>query len=167
MADKHSIKSRRPNDDTTALAVPSFGFHSLFEDFMRPFDEFMKPFFPSSMSRFRSDLLDREPSMDLQDRGSHYVLTAELPGFEKKDLEVRIDSSVLELRAEKSTDRETKGKQGTRTQSSRTYFHRYMTLPGEVVAEKVSGTMKNGVLELKLPKRAPKSAGDSRRVDLK
>jgi HSP20 family protein len=134
---------------------------------MRPFDELMKPFFPSSMRSFWSELRERGPSIDLQDRGSHYLLTAELPGFEKKDLEVRVDSNVLELKAEKSTDTETKGKEGSQRQSSRSYFHRYMTLPEEVASEKVTGTMKNGVLELKLPKKALKVADKTRRVDLK
>jgi HSP20 family protein len=166
MTDKNS-KSRRPDEDTTALAVPGLGFPSIFEDFMRPFDELMKPIFPTSMKSFWSELREREPTVDLQDRGSHYLLTAELPGFEKKDLEVKVDSNVLEVRAEKSTDSETKGKEGSQRQSSRSYFHRYMTLPEEVVSEKVNGTMKNGVLEVKLPKRAPKIADKSRRVDLK
>jgi HSP20 family protein len=166
MTDKNS-KSRRPDEDTTALAVTGLGFPSIFEDFMRPFDELMKPIFPTSMKSFWSELREREPTVDLQDRGSHYLLTAELPGFEKKDLEVKVDSNVLEVRAEKSTDSETKGKEGSQRQSSRSYFHRYMTLPEEVVSEKVNGTMKNGVLELKLPKRAPKIADKSRRVDLK
>jgi HSP20 family protein len=166
MTDKNS-KSRRRDEDTTALAVPGLGFPSIFEDFMRPFDELMKPIFPTSMKSFWSELREREPTVDLQDRGSHYLLTAELPGFEKKDLEVKVDSNVLEVRAEKSTDSETKGKEGSQRQSSRSYFHRYMTLPEEVVSEKVNGTMKNGVLELKLPKRAPKIADKSRRVDLK
>jgi HSP20 family protein len=166
MTDKNS-KSRRPDEDTTALAVPGLGFPSIFEDFMRPFDELMKPIFPTSMKSFWSELREREPTVDLQDRGSHYLLTAELPGFEKKDLEVKVDSNVLEVRAEKSTDSETKGKEGSQRQRSRSYFHRYMTLPEEVVSEKVNGTMKNGVLEVKLPKRAPKIADKSRRVDLK
>jgi HSP20 family protein len=73
----------------------------------------------------------------------------------------------LELKAEKNTDRETKGKEGSQRQSRRFYFHRHMTLPEEVVSEKVSWTMKNGVLELRLPKRAPKLADKSRRVDPK
>jgi HSP20 family protein len=166
MADKNS-KSRRPNEDSTALAVPRLGIPSIFEDFVRPFDELMKPFFPSSMRSFWSELREKEPTIDLQDRGSHYLLTAELPGFEKKDLEVRVESNVLELKAEKSTDTETKRKEGSQIKSSRSYFHRYMTLPEEVVSEKVNGTMKNGVLELKLPRRAPKIADKSRRVDLK
>ena len=167
MAEKKNKDKSRPEDDSTALALPSFGFPSIFEELMRPFDQFMEPFFPSSMRSFWTETGGKEPIIDFQDRGDHYMLTAELPGFEKKDVEVKIDSNALELEAEKSADGETRSKEGTVTQRSRSYFHRYLTLPEEVVSERVSGTMKNGVLELKLPKRAPKLTDKSRRVDLK
>jgi len=160
-------KSRRPNNDSTDLAIPGSGLPHVFEEFMRPFDQFMEPLFPNAMSSLWTEMGGKEPVVDFQDRGDHYLVTAELPGFEKKDLEVRIDSNVLELKADRSNSSETRTKEGTRTESSRTYFHRYLTLPEEVLSEKVSGTMKNGVLELKLPKRVPKIADKSRRVDLK
>jgi HSP20 family protein len=162
-------RSRRPESkDPTALALPQFGFPSILDEFMqRPFDEFMEPFFPRSTGPFWTEPRGRQPSIDFQDRGDHYLLTAELPGFDKKDIEVRIDSNRLELRAQKHTDKETEGKEGTLKQSSRSYVHRYMTLPEEVVPDKVDGTMKNGVLELELPKRTPKLSDKSRRVDLK
>jgi len=105
--------------------------------------------------------------MDLQDRGDHYVMTAELPGFEKSEVDVRISPNGLELKGEKKTDNESRNEAGTQLQSSRSYFQRYLTLPEEVVSDKVSGTMKNGVLELKLPKRETKAADRSRKVDLK
>jgi HSP20 family protein len=161
-------KSQRPsNTDSTALAMPRFGPSNIFEDFMRPFNELMEPFFPSSAHSMWTELVGREPVIDLQDRGDHYIMTAELPGFEKKGVEVEISSNVLELKADRSSDKETKSKKGTQIQSTRSYFHRVMTLPDEVLAEKVSGTMKNGVLELRLPKRESKAGDKSRRVDLK
>ncbi len=169
MTDKNSKeKSRRPGDsDSTALAMPRFGISSIFQDFMRPFDEFMEPLFQGSMRSFWTEASGREPTIDFQDRGDHYILTAELPGFEKKDVEVKIGSNILELTAEKNSKTETKGMKGTQVLSSRSYFHRYLTLPEEVVSEKVNGTMKNGVLELRLPKRVAKALDKAKRVDLK
>jgi len=169
MTDKNvKAKPRRPQDSgSTALAIPSLGIPSIFQEFMQPFDEFMEPFFQGSMRSFMTQARKMEPVVDFQDRGDHYVVTAELPGFEKKDVEVKAHSNVLELTADKSTENETKGKEGVQKLSSRSYFHRYLTLPEEVLSEKVSGTMKNGVLELRLPKRVAKAADKSTRVDLK
>ncbi len=160
-------RSRRQEDnDSKALALPSLGIPQLFEEFMRPFDEFMQPLFPSSMKSMWTEVQGREPLVDFQDRGDHYVLTAELPGFEKNEVEVKVASNELELKAEKNSQKESKGKNGTQSMSTRAFFHRYLSLPEEVVSEKVVGTMKNGVLELKLPKE-PKAQEGSRRVALK
>ena len=160
-------ESQGPDDNTRApLAIPEFGLSSVFEDFMRPF-EFVEPFFQDSVESVWAELAGREPILDIQDRGDHYVMTAELPGFDKKDIEVKISSNVLELRADRSSDKETTSEEGVRIQKSRSYYHRFLNLPDEVLEEKVVGTMKNGVLELRLPKRAPRATDKSRRVDLK
>lgn len=160
--------SRRQEDkDSTALAIPSFPLPRTFRDFMTPFDEFMAPFLPTFTNSLWSELGERQPIVDFQDRGSHYLMTAELPGFEKKDVQVNVSPNSVELRAEKRSKKESKSKDAVQSQTSESYFHRYLTLPEEVLPEKVGGTMKNGVLELKLPKKEPKTKDESRRVDLK
>jgi HSP20 family protein len=169
MTEKNSKKENKSRDQkdeqSTALAVPgvpSLAFPNLFEEFMKPFDDFMGPLFSGSLSPFGSDLRNRQPNIDVQYRGDHYSLTAELPAFEKKDVEVRVGSNVIELKAEKkSEEKDTKG-----SHSSYSFFDRYVSLPERVLPEKVDGTMKNGILELKLPKVEPKPKDKSRRVHL-
>ena len=168
MTEKNARKSQRRSDrEPTDLAIRSDGLASIFDEFMKPFDEFIEPFFPRSMRTFFSSLNRREPSFDIQDRGDKFVVTAELPGFGKDDVEVRVNPNSLELKAEKKTDDEKKEKDATETRKSYSYFHRYLTLPEGVMTEKVEGTMKNGVLELKLPKKGGSLEDKSRRVDLK
>ena len=169
MTDKPRRENPRRDDepDSTALALPGFGVPRIFEDFIRPFDEYVQSFFPRTFGSLWTEFGGKEPSIDLQDRGDHYVLTAELPGFDKRDVEVKISDRVLELKGQRRSEKETKDKEGSLSQESSSYIQRYMTLPEEVVSEKASGTMKNGVLELKLPKREPKAMDRSRKVDLK
>lgn len=169
MADKPRKESSRRDEesDSTELATPGFATPKFFEDFMRPFNDFMQPFFPRSVGSLWSEFGGKEPNIDLQDRGDHYVLTAELPGFDKKDVEVKVSDNALELKGEKRSEKQNKNKGGAQRQNSCSFVQRYTTLPEEVVSERVSGTMKNGVLELKLPKREPKALDRSRRVDLK
>lgn len=131
---------------------------------MKPFDDFMAPFFSGSSSKLWTELNERTPNVEVQDRGDHFMLTAELPGFDKKDVEVRVNSNVLELKAEKRT--EESGKKAEGRKSSYSYFHRYLTLPERVVSGKVDGTMKNSILEVKLPKVEPKPKESSRKVHL-
>ena len=170
MTDKNTKKSRRQEDDdngSTALALPAFNLPSIFSDFMKPFDQFMAPLFPRFDSSLWTEFGEREPRIDIQDRGDHYTMTAELPGFEQDDVEVQVTANALELKAEKRDKKENKNDQGMQSQSSYSYFHKYLTLPEPVLSEKVDGTMKNGVLELKLPKSEPKLMGKSKRVALK
>jgi HSP20 family protein len=158
--DRHRKREER---DPMALALPGLNLPAVFEDFMKPFDELIGPLFPRSMRPLWTELRGRESDVDVQDRGDHFVVTAELPGFEKNDVEVKVGSDSLELKAEKrfraSTDKW--------EQSSHSYFHRYVGLPEQVLSEKVDGTMNNGVLELKLPKKEPKPGDKPRRVSLK
>jgi HSP20 family protein len=162
-------KSRKQNGldtkNSTALAIPSIGFPRIFEDFMKPFDEFMGPLLQTPNASIFSQFEEKAPRFDIQDRGDHYRLTAELPGFDKNDVEVRVTGNAIELKAEKRTEQSKKGKNGP-TQSSYSSFHRYMSIPEPVLSEKVDGTMKNGVLELKLPKSEPKQRDVSRKVHL-
>lgn len=166
MAEKNTKAGSRTNKGrkTTELAIPGFSFPSMFGEFMRPFDDIMAPIFSGSTSRLWTELSKKTPTVELQDRGDHFVLTAELPGFEKKDVEVHVNSNVLELKAERRTEEGRKKAEGRK--SSYSYFQRYLTLPERVVSGKVDGTMKNGILELKLPKTEPKPKDTSRRVHL-
>lgn len=114
-----------------------------------------------------ADIGAREPNVDIQDRGDSFVLTAELPGYDKEEVEANVSSNVLELKAERRSEKEDKSGEKIQRQTFHSYFHKYLTLPEEVVSEKVSGTMKNGVLELKLPKKELRFRGKTKRVNLK
>jgi len=156
MTDKKTRKSL-PNDDKgTGLALsPSAGLAGIFDDLFRPFDEF----FPASMRSFMQEGAGtKQPIIDLQDRGDHFSLTAELPGFDKKEVEVRVGPDGVELKAEKT-------EKSGHSSSSRSYYQ-YVSLPDHAQSEKIDGTMKNGVLELRIPKRA-QLKDNSRRVDLR
>lgn len=164
---KENGKDTSRNDDATPLALPTGEFPAFFQDFIQPFNEVMGQFFPSSFQTFWNEVGAREPSIDFQDRGDHYLLTAELPGFEKNDVEVGVSSNTLDVKAERNTSNEVKKKDNIQTRRTRSYFQRSFQLPQEVLSDKVSGTMKNGVLELKLPKKGQKAKDKSRRVDLR
>lgn len=159
MTEKKTKESsrRQERSSSTALATPGFGLSQLFEELTKPFEEFMGPT-SSLWTEFGS-----QPSTDIQDRGDHFVLTAQLPGFDKKDIEVQVTSDAVELKAEKQTEKTEEKK----IHRSHSYFHRYITLPEQVRSGKVDGSMKNGVLEVKLPKLEPSNKGSSaRRVHL-
>jgi HSP20 family protein len=167
MTDKKTTRSQPSKADGVGsdLAVWSgTGLASVFEDLFRPFDELFKPLLQSTNPM--SELLSsRQPILDVQDRGDHFSVTAELPGFTKDEVEVKVGPDGVELKAEK-TEKHGKEESGGYQRSTRSYYQ-YVNLPEQVVTEKIDGTMKNGILQLKLPKRASKLKDNTRRVDLK
>jgi len=63
-------KSRRPNNDSTDLAIPGSGLPHVFEEFMRPFDQFMEPLFPNAMSSYGPRWEERSQSSTSRTAGT-------------------------------------------------------------------------------------------------
>jgi len=92
------------------------------------------------------------PSVDIIDRDEEVVVRAELPGVDKKDLEVTLSEEALTIKG--STRAEKKEEKGDyfRREVSNGSFSRSIRLPAAVDGEKVSSSFKDGILELTLPK---------------
>ena len=93
------------------------------------------------------------PSVDIEEEDDKYLIKADIPGVDKKDIEVNLDKGVLSIRGEKLVEKETgKGSKRHRTERFHGTFARSFTLPTAVKAEKVDASYKNGVLKLVIPK---------------
>ncbi|MDP2246725.1 MAG: Hsp20/alpha crystallin family protein [Nitrosomonadales bacterium] len=94
----------------------------------------------------------RMPSLDLIDRANEIFVRAEVPGVDKKNVEVTMTDDLLTIRGNSSS--ETKEEKGDyhRHEISQSSFTRSILLPGSVDTSKASATLKDGVLEINLPK---------------
>lgn len=112
----------------------------------RPFHEM----FPGWTTERDFDL--RMPKVDLVDNEEEFLVRAELPGVDKKDLDVNISGSMLTIKGE--TKREEKEQKGEyyRSEISRGSFSRTLQLPAEVDEGGVKASFTNGMLEIHLPK---------------
>jgi len=96
---------------------------------------------------------DWAPSVDIEEEVDKYVIKADLPGVEKKDIDVKLDNGVLSIRGEKQTETESgKGTKRHRTERFHGTFARSFTLPDAVNVEMVDASYKDGVLVLSIPK---------------
>ncbi len=96
---------------------------------------------------------DWEPSCDIEEEEDRYVIKADLPGVDKKDIDVKLENGVISIRGEKQTEKETgKGTKRHRTERFHGTFARSFTLPDAVKDERVDATYKDGVLSLVIPK---------------
>ena len=96
---------------------------------------------------------DWAPSCDIEEEADKYVIKADLPGVDKKDIDVKLENGVISIRGEKHTEKETgKGTKRHRTERFHGTFARSFTLPDAVQDERVDASYKDGVLSLVIPK---------------
>ena len=96
---------------------------------------------------------DWAPSCDIEEEEDRYIIKADLPGVDKKDIDVKLENGVISIRGEKHTEKETgKGTKRHRTERFHGTFARSFTLPDAVQDERVDASYKDGVLSLVIPK---------------
>jgi HSP20 family protein len=93
------------------------------------------------------------PPVDIYEQGNEVVLKAELPGVDPKDVDIRIENSVLTLKGERKFEGEVKQENYHRVERSYGSFTRAFTLPSTVDTGNVKADYKDGVLRITLPKR--------------
>ena len=93
------------------------------------------------------------PRVDVREENERFVVTADLPGVEGKDIEITADKGVLTVRGERRSDKKTAGEGYERLERASGSFVRRFTLPESADAEAIKATHVNGVLELSIPKR--------------
>jgi HSP20 family protein len=93
--------------------------------------------------------------VDVAEKNGAYLVTAELPGVKKEDIQVSIDGAQVTLSAEVKREREASEDERV-LHVERTYgkVTRSFTLPQELDESKVEAKFRDGVLELTLPKKA-------------
>jgi HSP20 family protein len=99
-------------------------------------------------------LADWSPASDIIETKDAIVIKAELPGIEEKDVDVEIENGVLTIKGERKAEKETEEKGFRRVERSYGTFVRAFTLPPNVEPEKITAGFANGLLEVRLPKKA-------------
>jgi HSP20 family protein len=108
---------------------------------------------------------DWAPSVDIEEADDKYMIKADLPGVDKKDIEVNLDNGILSIRGEKNIEKESgKGTKRHRTERFHGSFARSFTLPTAVMTDKVDASYKDGVLSLVIPKA---EAAKPKAIDIK
>src|SRR5213596_470275 len=121
--------------------------------FRRSFED---RFWGGSLARVTGpDAAVREPLVDLIDKGSEFVVRAELPGVAKEDVDLAVTSDGIEVRAESKRSREENEKDYFYSERTYQALRRVLSFPEEVKADLASATLKDGIPEVRIPKREP------------
>jgi HSP20 family protein len=92
------------------------------------------------------------PRIEVTESDKEIEISAELPGLERKDVDISLDRNLLTIRAEKKVEAEQKDKNVHMTERSYGVFYRVLELPMAVDPSTVQAIMSNGVLKIAIPK---------------
>jgi len=107
------------------------------------------------LAELEKPLAERMPSVDLIERDNEILIRAEMPGVEKKDLDISVSNNRITIRGStRSEQKEEKGEYYHREMRSGTYC-RSITLPASVNGDKAKANFRDGVLEVTLPRTKP------------
>ncbi|MDR2176897.1 MAG: Hsp20/alpha crystallin family protein [Treponema sp.] len=130
-------------------------------DALSDFDHYLESFFGDSALTPVERVFNRLPAVDVREKEDAYILEAELPGYDEKDIQVHVDGGNLTIESRQNEEKERKengkdAKNGAylirerRTSS----FSRSFKLPDNADPEQVNATFKNGILSMEIKKRS-------------
>jgi HSP20 family protein len=161
MADDPTKVPGKVEKMTPSTLQPWRPFESFRRDVDRLFDDFAggtwrSPFGRSLFEPFRraETAFSSVPAVDITQTDKGYEITAELPGMEDKDIEVKLANGVLTIRGEKRDEKEEKNKDYYLRERSFGSFERSFQVPENIDTDKISAGFKKGVLTIMLPKSA-------------
>jgi HSP20 family protein len=111
--------------------------------------------FPSSWLEEESNIATSEwmPSVDIQEEDDKFIINADIPGVDPKDIEVSMDQGMLSIQGERKTESKTEKNGYRRAECSYGLFNRRFSLPMSANPDKITAKGKNGVLQISIEKR--------------
>ena len=134
---------------------------SVLENALSDFDRYLDSFFGNNFLSPADRIFNRLPSVDVRETEKGYVIEAELPGHEEKDIEIRLDGNNLTIESKK-VDVKEEEKTGAGNYLIRerraSSFSRSFKLPENASSEGISASFRNGILSLEIQKKAEAQA---------
>jgi HSP20 family protein len=154
--DKKNISANRPVDMFSAMR----------SEMDRMFERFHAnwPSLPQMFGAAGSDV--QFPSLDFKDNGTSFIIEAELPGVEDKDVAVTVADRVLTIKGEKRQSREETVENSYLSERSYGSFVRSLQLPHSVDENTIEATFDKGVLKITAAKRA-EAVAPEKKIEIK
>lgn len=132
---------------------------SLLQDVDRLWDSFIERFgfgspWPFPIGDQRLAAFGQRPRVDVVEKADDIVVTAEIPGLEREELDISMTNEVLTLRAEQSSEGEREERGYHRREIMRGSFVRQIRLPCPVDVERATADYRDGMLTVTMPKAA-------------
>lgn len=93
------------------------------------------------------------PAVDIREEQHHFVIEADIPGVEPKDIEISMEAGVLTIKGERKLESKQETDNYKRVERTHGLFYRRFSLPDTADADKIVANGKNGVLQVIIPKK--------------
>ena len=142
------ITVQKRNQEVPAIARREWDPFRLMRDMLR-----WDPFREIEAFGGMGDLRSFVPTFDVKEGKDAYVFRADMPGVKEQDLEIALTGNRLTISGQREQENREQGDTYYATERSHGSFSRSFTLPEGVDGENVAAELKNGVLEVKVPKK--------------
>ena len=131
----------------TLNALPA---RNLQEEFKQVFERFF-----GDVAGDQSDVVTSQwaPRVDIKEEDDRFVIFADIPGVDPKDIVVKMDRGMLTLKGERASAHEDGNARSTRSERAWGSFYRRFALPDSADPDGITATGRNGVLRIDIPKR--------------
>jgi HSP20 family protein len=125
-----------------------------FPDVFKEMEELTREFLPEVAWHdiITGGEMEWAPRLDIIETEKNVEVKAELPGLERKDIDITLDRDLLVIKGEKKEEKEEKDRYYHRVERRYGTFCRSVRLPAKVKDEKIDATFKDGILTITLPK---------------
>ena len=122
---------------------------SALNELQQSINQLFDPLHTNASSEFACDW---SPTIDIKDQPKQYIIQADIPGVDPKNIDIHMENGRLIIKGEKETKHEENTENYVRVERSRGSFLRWVALPEMVESKKIRAKCKDGVLEIIIPK---------------
>jgi HSP20 family protein len=164
MAEKKARAIKKEKKPVLAVKEPQPSWFPVVNRLLEEFGGYMWDPFRGFEWPIEYELPTRIPYVDVIDSGTEYVVKAELPGLKKENVEIEVGTNEVSLTAKSEVEAEERGKTYLHRERAFSMFRRRIGFGESIDTEKVSASMAEGVLEIKLPKLEPKPEKKTKKI---
>jgi HSP20 family protein len=168
---EEKVEVKEPEERAITPRSPSDifqDFDDMLEDFRR---DFLRPWrFWGRPWRRRgrpTEIMPREARIDLIDAGKEYQVCAEVPGIPKDKIDVTITKDVIEISGKAEVDRREEEKGYVVRERGYSEIYKRIAFPEEAIPDEAEATLKDGLLEIRVPKKTLISEVKKHKVEIK
>jgi HSP20 family protein len=114
----------------------------------------LEKFFPDSETD-QSNVVTSQwvPRVDIREEAQRFVILADIPGVDPKDIEIHMDKGILTIKGERKSETREQTERYSRVERAHGVFYRRFSLPDSANPDGITASGQHGVLEVSIPKR--------------